>query len=61
MGQDSLGQWRDQNITPPGARRLFDIAAEALWGAEPDELTLLYALWYTASAGNEKNKGDFTR
>ncbi len=57
----SLGAWRDQNITAPGARRLFDIAAEALWGAESDELTLLYALWYTASAGNEKNKGDFTR
>ena len=30
----SLGEWRDQNITAPGARRLFDIAAEALWGAE---------------------------
>jgi monoamine oxidase len=57
----SLGRWRDQNISATGARRLFDIAAEALWGAESDELTLLYALWYTASAGNEKAKGDFTR
>jgi monoamine oxidase len=57
----TLAQWRDQNIKSTGARRLFDIAAEALWGAESDELTLLYALFYTASAGNEKNKGDFTR
>jgi monoamine oxidase len=57
----TLGQWRDQNINAPGARKLFDIAAEALWGAESDELTLLYALFYTASAGNEKEKGDFSR
>ena len=27
-----LSAWRDQNITAPGARRLFDIAAEALCG-----------------------------
>ena len=45
----------------PASRALFDIAAEALWGAEPRELTLLYALAYTATAGNEKNKGDFAR
>jgi monoamine oxidase len=57
----TLGQWRDQNITSPGARRLFDIATEALFGAESDELSLLYTLFYTASAGNSKEKGDFTR
>jgi monoamine oxidase len=57
----TLGQWRDQNITAPGARRLFDIATEALFGAESDELSLLYTLFYTASAGNSKEKGDFTR
>jgi monoamine oxidase len=57
----SLAAWRDQNLASNGARRLFDIATEALWGAEPDELTLLYALAYTAAAGNERVKGDFTR
>jgi monoamine oxidase len=57
----TLGRWRDQNITAPGARRLFDIATEALFGAESDELSLLYTLFYTASAGNSKEKGDFTR
>jgi monoamine oxidase len=57
----TLARWRDQNISSTGARRLFDIAAEALWGAESDELTLLYALFYTASAGNAKEKGDFSR
>ena len=57
----TLEQWKLENIAAPGARRLFDIACEALWGAEPRELTLLYALAYTATAGNETNKGDFTR
>jgi len=57
----TLGQWRDANITAPGARRLFDIATEALFGAESEELSLLYTLFYTASAGNHSTKGDFTR
>jgi monoamine oxidase len=57
----TLGQWRDQNISSNGARRLFDVATEALFGAESDELTLLYVLFYTAAAGNEKVKGDFAR
>jgi monoamine oxidase len=57
----TLAQWRDQNLPTTGARRLFDIATEAIWGAEPDELTLLYALAYSAAAGNERHKGDFLR
>jgi monoamine oxidase len=57
----TLEQWKRENIAAPGARRLFDVACQALWGAEPRELTLLYALAYTATAGNETTKGDFTR
>jgi monoamine oxidase len=57
----TLEQWKRQNLPSAGARSLFDLACEALWGAEPRELTLLYALAYTATAGNEKEKGDFTR
>jgi monoamine oxidase len=54
-------RWRDDNIASNGGRRLFDIACEALWGAEPRELTLLYALAYTAAAGNETTPGDFAK
>jgi monoamine oxidase len=57
----TFGQWRDQNLSSNGARRLLDIATETLWGAEPDELSLLYVLAYTAAAGNERDKGDFIR
>ena len=43
----SLRPWRDQNHHRARRAALFDIATEALWGAESDELTLLYALWPT--------------
>jgi monoamine oxidase len=54
-----LSAWRDQNLSVPGSHALFDLACEALYGAEPHEITLLYAVAYTATAGNEKNKGNF--
>ena len=57
----TLGEWELANIPSPGARKIFDLAAEAIWGAEPRELSLLYALFYIAAAGNEGNKGSFTR
>jgi monoamine oxidase len=57
----TLGAFRDAQASTPGARALIDVASRALWGAEPDELSLLYAAWYTAAAGNEKNKGSMVR
>jgi monoamine oxidase len=54
-----LAAWRDQNLSVPGSHVLFDLATEALFGAEPRALTLLYAVAYTATAGNEKNPGNF--
>ena len=55
----TLGQWGDQTFTTEGAKRLLAIATEPLWGVEPREVSLLYALWYIASAGNEKTPGSF--
>jgi monoamine oxidase len=57
----TLGAFRDAQASTPGARALIDVASRALWGAEPDQLSLLYAAWYTAAAGNEKNKGSMVR
>jgi monoamine oxidase len=57
----TLAEWEAANISSPGARKIFDLAAEAIWGAEPRQLSLLYALFYIAAAGNEANKGSFTR
>ena len=57
----TLEQWGVQNLSTPGARRMLSIATEPLWGVEPREVSLLYALWYIASAGNEKEKGSILR
>ena len=37
----TLDQWKQQNLPSPGPHALFDLACEALFGAEPRELTLL--------------------
>ena len=55
-----LSVWRDQNLGTPGARALFDVATEAIYGAEPREITQLYNAAYTAAAGNPETPGNFT-
>jgi monoamine oxidase len=55
----TLEQWKLQNLTTAGSRALFDLACEAIYGAEPREITQLYNAAYTAAAGNEQNKGNF--
>jgi monoamine oxidase len=57
----TLGEWAQANLSSPGARKIFEVAAEATWGAESRELSLLYALSYIAAAGNESNKGSLLR
>ena len=53
--------WKLANVPVGSGRDAIDVAARAIWGAEPSQLSLLYALWYTAAAGNEKTKGSFIR
>jgi monoamine oxidase len=57
----TLEEWKLANFSSPGARKLFDVAVEAVWAAEPRELSLLYALYYIAAAGNEQTRGSFVR
>jgi monoamine oxidase len=44
-----------------GARFLLDVGIEAVFAAEPRDVSLLYVLWYVACAGNPKNPGTFER
>jgi monoamine oxidase len=57
----SFEDWKQQNLSSAGAKRLVDVASEAIFGAEPRELSLLYVLAYTAAAGNEREPGSFSR
>jgi monoamine oxidase len=57
----TLADWINANISTAKGRAIANVAAEAIWGAEPSEMSLLYALTYVAGAGNSKNPGAFLR
>jgi monoamine oxidase len=44
-----------------GARFLLEVAIEAMFAAEPRDVSLLYVLWYVACAGNAKHAGTIER
>jgi monoamine oxidase len=46
---------------PTQDRILLTAASEAIWGADPAQLSLLYALQYIAAAGDSKHAGSFAR
>ena len=51
LDHDTLGGWLARHCRTRGARRLVTFAARTVWGAEPGELSLLFALFYIRSAG----------
>jgi monoamine oxidase len=59
--QLTLEDWMRAEIPSEKGRAIFIAASRAIWGADPKELSLLYALQYTAAAGNAKNAGSFLR
>jgi monoamine oxidase len=52
-GWDSqtFATWIRRNTRTEGARRLFELATEAVWAAEPGDVSLLHVLFYTHSGG----------
>ncbi|WP_182524630.1 flavin monoamine oxidase family protein [Nocardioides dongkuii] len=58
----SLGEFiRRQTLNPSGVGTLIDAWTQPGFGADPDELSLLFVLWYVACSGNERNVGTFSR
>jgi monoamine oxidase len=53
--------FKKQSLTSEGAKKLFDVACESVFGTEAREMSLLYLLAYTAGAGNETTPGSFIR
>jgi monoamine oxidase len=53
--------WKQANALTPGGKFLLDLGIEAVWAAEPRDVSLLHVLFYTACAGNESTPGDFNR
>jgi monoamine oxidase len=53
--------WKLANNTTAEGRDLLDLTIEAIWAAEPRDVSLLHVLFYIASARNEKTKPDLNR
>jgi len=57
----TFSSWLDTITTLPAARFLLDVATTSIFSAEASELSLLYAIAYIASAGNETMVGTLER
>jgi len=57
----TLDDWMRGEVPSPKGQAVFVSACQAIWGADPKELSLLYVLQYTAAAGNAKPAGSFVR
>jgi monoamine oxidase len=57
----TLDTWLREHTVSPQTRKVASAAFEALFGGEAREVSLLYALWYVACAGDQQNPGTFER
>jgi monoamine oxidase len=53
--------WIQANLTTANGKASLVTASRSLWGAEPRDVSLLFALFYIAAAGNERNPGSLIR
>jgi len=59
--RQTVADWINANVSTAKGRSVANVAAEAIWGAEPKEMSLLYALAYIAGAGNSKTPGSILK
>ncbi|WP_395690915.1 flavin monoamine oxidase family protein [Nocardioides sp.] len=60
--QQTLGEWIRRNaVNGAGVANLIECWTQPGFGADPDELSLLYVLWYVACSGDERHVGTFSR
>ena len=58
----TLGEWiRANAVNSAGIENLIRSWTQPGFGADPNELSFLYTLWYVACSGNEKSVGTFSR
>src|SRR3954451_19653870 len=57
----TLYTYLKNNSASPQFMGVASAATEAIFGAEPREVSLLYTLFYIAASGNEQNPGTFER
>jgi monoamine oxidase len=52
MDGTSFATWIDRKLRSSTAKRLMRVAARTIWGAEPEEISLLHMAFYVRSAGS---------
>ena len=52
LDAQTLAEWMEGNVRTPMARQLIGLAGRTIWGAGPEEISLLHALFYVDSAGS---------
>lgn len=58
----TFGEWLRRNaLNGTGIDNLIRSWTQPGFGADPDELSLLYVLWYVACSGDERHVGTFAR
>jgi monoamine oxidase len=57
----TLAQFLAPTVTTPKGKAVVDAVCEAIWGADPEDLSLLYVAMYVAAAGNAKTPGSFAK
>ena len=51
LDAETFAAWIRRNVPTRGARTLLELATQAIWAAEPCELSLLHVLFYVHSGG----------
>src|SRR5215213_3834380 len=52
LDAQTFWSWMRRNVYTPGGRALIQLGIEAVWAAQPADVSLLHVLFYIASAGN---------
>lgn len=48
---ETLAEWCERNVRAPLARELIGLAGRTVWGAGPEELSMLHVAFYVSAAG----------
>lgn len=48
----TLATWMRRNLATRGGRKLLELGVESVWATQPEDLSLLHALFYIQSAGS---------
>jgi monoamine oxidase len=51
LDSQTFWSWMQRNVYTAGGRALIELSVQAVWAAEPSDLSLLHVLFYTHSAG----------